>query len=499
MLLKLLTGWLAWVSSVSAGCTTLYNNNDNETKTCDAQYYRHKSTGPTPRGAATDGYVADALRASWLFYEAQRSGKLIENRVQWRKDSFLLDVSPSGQCLVGGHFDAGDNVYFGFPYAWTASTLAYSLAVFSDGYDKAGTLAISHNTVREMADFIAACYVSDDEIVVGLGDPNSDHSRWTRPEDVKEPRAPYVVTRTAPGTDVVAGMSAALSAAAYVLRKSDPVYAHSLAAKSKKLYEHAKKYRGIYSDSVPVASNFYKSAGYYDELAWAATWLALLTGNNAYRDEARSFLKQCIDTNGAPWVLPSWNDAYHFTIQILSRKADPSLRTNVTAITDAWMSGSGGVQYTPNGLAWGFQWGSLRYTANAAFYALASVKDLPSNDPYRKKVYCWAKGQLDYILGKSSKNSRSFVVGVGNNPPCRPHHRAASCPAGSASCDWNDYNADACNPNVIVGALVGGPGSDDSYVDDRKDFMKNEVALDYNAGFTGALAGLLQLSDGSEC
>jgi len=35
-----------------------------------------------------------------------------------------------------------------------------------------------------------------------------------------------------------------------------------------------------------------------------------------------------------------------------------------------------------------------------------------------------------------------------------------------------------------------GPGVDDSYVDVRSDYVKNEVAVDYNAGFTGVLAAL---------
>lgn len=41
-----------------------------------------------------------------------------------------------------------------------------------------------------------------------------------------------------------------------------------------------------------------------------------------------------------------------------------------------------------------------------------------------------------------------------------------------------------------------GPGSDDSYVDVRSDYTKNEVAVDYNAGFTGVLAALIE-SDNS--
>lgn len=42
-------------------------------------------------------------------------------------------------------------------------------------------------------------------------------------------------------------------------------------------------------------------------------------------------------------------------------------------------------------------------------------------------------------------------------------------------------------------ALVGGPGRNDEYVDRRQDFIKNEVATDYNAGFQSAVAGLEHL------
>ena len=38
--------------------------------------------------------------------------------------------------------------------------------------------------------------------------------------------------------------------------------------------------------------------------------------------------------------------------------------------------------------------------------------------------------------------------------------------------------------------FAAGPGSDDSYVDVRSDYVKNEVAVDYNAGLTGVLAAL---------
>lgn len=38
--------------------------------------------------------------------------------------------------------------------------------------------------------------------------------------------------------------------------------------------------------------------------------------------------------------------------------------------------------------------------------------------------------------------------------------------------------------------MVGGPGRNDDYQDNRQDYVKNEVACDYNAGFHSANAGL---------
>ena len=56
-------------------------------------------------------------------------------------------------------------------------------------------------------------------------------------------------------------------------------------------------------------------------------------------------------------------------------------------------------------------------------------------------------------------------------------------------CNWDDFNRDAPNPSVLNGALVGGPDQTDYYEDRRDDYIANEVACDYNAGFQGAIAG----------
>lgn len=58
-----------------------------------------------------------------------------------------------------------------------------------------------------------------------------------------------------------------------------------------------------------------------------------------------------------------------------------------------------------------------------------------------------------------------------------------------APCGWNDEKQPGANPHTLFGALVGGPDKSGAYADKRSDYVKNEVACDYNAAFQGAVAG----------
>ncbi|HEY9596313.1 MAG TPA: glycoside hydrolase family 9 protein, partial [Cyanophyceae cyanobacterium] len=140
------------------------------------------------------------------------------------------------------------------------------------------------------------------------------------------------------------------------------------------------------------------------------------------------------------------------------------------------------VYHTPGGLAWLNEWGSLRYSAKTAF--LASIYSDWVKDFWKQQRYqAFAERQINYMLGSNPKQ-RSYVIGFGNNPPTQPHHRTAH---GS----WaNDKTIPKESRHILYGALVGGPGRNDNYIDERDNFKMTEVATDYNAGFTGAVAKL---------
>jgi len=117
------------------------------------------------------------------------------------------------------------------------------------------------------------------------------------------------------------------------------------------------------------------------------------------------------------------------------------------------------------------------------------------HDPkYKKKVnndimiLCM---QVDYILGDNPLNL-SYMVGYGPRFPQRIHHRGASldsiikfpshiaCHGGSKL-----FAENKPNPNLLVGAIVGGPDENNQYKDDRAD---SKPCTYYNAPLVGALA-----------
>merc|ERR1712122_405258 len=73
-------------------------------------------------------------------------------------------------------------------------------------------------------------------------------------------------------------------------------------------------------------------------------------------------------------------------------------------------------------------------------------------DLYESECDTFVKNQINYALGDGG---RSYVVGFGDNPPCRPHHRGSSCPDMPEVCDWDDFYSGDCNDQTLNGALVG--------------------------------------------
>lgn len=91
----------------------------------------------------------------------------------------------------------------------------------------------------------------------------------------------------------------------------------------------------------------------------------------------------------------------------------------------------------------------------------------------------------------------SYLVGYGDKYPKYVHHRGASIPANKKpNCreGFKYLNTKDPNPNVAVGALVGGPFLNETYVDARNNSRQGEPSTYNSALIVGLLSGLVTTS-----
>ncbi|KAF5477984.1 hypothetical protein F2P56_004584 [Juglans regia] len=462
--------------------------------------------------AFTSQDYSEALEKSILFFEGQRSGKLPSNqRLTWRADSGQSDGSSYHVDLVGGYYDAGDNVKFGLPMAFTTTLLAWSVIEF--GNSMHNEIENARAAIKWSTDYLLkAATATRDTLYVQVGDPNMDHRCWERPEDMDTPRNVYKVSAQNPGSDVAAETAAALAAASIVFKDSNPSYSTKLLHTAMEVFDFADRHRGSYSDSLNSAvCPFYCSySGYHDELLWGASWIHTASQNSTYL----AYIMSNGHTLGADDddYSFSWDDKRAGTKVLLSKgfleKSAEELQL-YKAHSDNYIcslmpgTSSFQAQYTPGGLFYKASESNLQYVTSTAFLLLTYAKYLSSNGGVAtcggstvkaENLISQAKKQVDYVLGNNPAKM-SYMVGFGERYPQHVHHRGSSLPSIHAHPDhiacsngFQYLNSGSPNPNILVGAIVGGPDSKDNFSDDRNNYQQSEPATYINAPFVGALA-----------
>ena len=440
----------------------------------------------------------EALQKSILFYEAQQAGKLPEwNRFPWRGDSTLEDGADVGVDLSGGWIDAGDNVKFNFPMAYSVTTLAWGGIEYYDAYQKSGQLTHLSQNIKWTTDYLLNSFTNDKpgeyELYAQVGDPKKDHKWWGSVEVVhyEMERPTLKINTTCPGSDLAGETSAALASSSILFRKNgDTEYADLLVDKAEKLFDFANNYRGKYSDCLKQVEPFYNSNnGKEDEIVWGAAWLhkAKKAQDSNYSGKYLAIAEQEYQQIGKPYDYTYQYDdkSYGIFVLLATETGKPEYQQRAEAWLDYWTVGHQGrsIQYTPGGLAFLAKWGSLPLTANTSFLAFIYSDWLETQGESGKAqgYFDFGVKQINYILGENPAR-RSYMIGYGENYPQNPHHRTAH---GS----WLASVEDPVETkNELTGALVGGPDAKDQWQDERNDWIQNEVGVSYNAGLTGALA-----------
>jgi endoglucanase len=438
----------------------------------------------------------------------------------------VLDPDGTG-CLnlSGGFHDAGDTVKFGLPQTYAASVLGWGMYEFPQAFAATGTWNHAMDEMEWFTNyFLRSTFLNSSGQVVAfayqVGSGSVDHSYWG-PSELESstlyPRPAWLATTQTPAADQTASAAAALavmsllttgSYSAQCLQYAEALYTFSLA-----------------NPGIGYSGGFYNSSGYLDKEAWAAVWLYLATGQWSYINDIIStdssgdytgFLNDIVqnttDSWQNTWVMnwdTRWGGVFSLLDPIVAGNANvPTVVQNFVHYADTWQlqywshvahpdGDTNFITDTPGGLGYLTSWGSLRYNTAAQLEALTYRKNFPS-DPDSVLYTNWAMGQMNYIMGDNPADW-SYITGFGSTTPqvgseVGGDATAASHPhQGDAQGSLTNSQTDPLTDNhVLWGALVGGPSSTDQPDDVTTDFVLNEVAVDYNAAFVGALAGLYQ-------
>ncbi|XP_074318222.1 endoglucanase 11-like [Silene latifolia] len=472
----------------------------------------------------------DALSKSLLYFEAQRSGHLPHNqRVAWRNHSGLLDGLEQGVELVGGYYDAGDNVKFGFPMAFTVTMLSWGVLEYGKEMIEAGEYGHALEAIKWGTDYFIKAHTHPNVLWVQVGDGNTDHDCWQRPEDMTTLRRAYKIDENNPGSDVAGETAAAMAAASLVFKTTNIHYSNVLLDHAQQLFEFADKYRGKYDESVEEVKGYYPSeSGYEDELLWASLWLYKASKKERYLEYV---IGNAISFKGVTWGVNEFSWDIKFAgLQILASMLlmDEKRNNYHKYILDKYRlkaehyicgclnkNTAENMNRTLGGLFYTREWNNMQHVSNAAFLLTIYSDHLktsgltlncPQGEITPKEIISRAKSQVDYILG-SNPMHLSYLVGFGARFPQRVHHRGSSLPSYSRRRKFircmegytNWYGHSKPNMNVLIGALVGGPDENDRFIDKRSNYAQTEACTYNTAPLVGVFARLFKLERTSNC
>ncbi len=298
-----------------------------------------------------------------------------------------------------------------------------------------------------------------------------DFKYWGPPDQDGSPRfyTPWSTTATA---DFVAAM--ALGARHF--REFEPALADRCLAAARKSWafleanpaNHAPDLQGFRTGAYDVPDPVHR--------LWALAELWETTGDEALLHEfERRVMAMAVSFTQEG---PSWGDVRDLalgTYLLASRPAarQPQLVQHFARSLDGTVSRIvEDARVNPHGRPYGatkasFYWGCNGAVAGQAY--LLHLADRLAPDPQYRAT---AQAALGYLFGRNY-HGRSYVTGLGANPPQHLHDRRGE-PA------WPGY-------------LVGGPWpTARDWVDEKPDASRNEIAINWNAALIYALAAFVE-------
>lgn len=210
-----------------------------------------------------------------------------------------------------------------------------------------------------------------------------------------------------------------------------------------------------------------------DDRLWAAAEMWETTGEQQYLTdlESRILAKRNLVDNDWDWGNVANLGVYTYALskrQGRSEELVSKINAAIAADADTLVARAA---RDPYGCAleryyWGCNGTAARQSINL------HVADILSPKP---EYSATIRGIAQYLFG-NNYYGRSFVTGLGTNPPMHPHDRRSA--ADGIDDPWPGY-------------LVGGGHTPTDWVDDQEDYSRNEIAINWQAGLVYCLAALL--------
>jgi endoglucanase len=308
----------------------------------------------------------------------------------------------------------------------------------------------------------------------------------------KETAARYFSRWSTAATGSFVGM---MAQAARIYEPYDKELADSWLEKAKLSYDVLWSSAFVRETQAPFNTGGYGSSSDNDKRLWAAVEMWETTGESKYLQdfESRPLPNMYADLG--------WADvnALAGVTYLMSEKPGrrqtrvDSLKTNLFAVANRAADSSAKHAYGRPFGSGGYYWGS-HGALTAYAYILNAAAKLTDNTGDRERYRSAGHDILGYVFGRNYF-ARSFVTGVGYNPPEHPHCRRSTADGfawpgyiigGPHSGNLTENNG---SPIAPPGATCSAPGS--CYFDYEGDYARNEIAINWNGSMIYALSGFL--------
>jgi endoglucanase len=289
------------------------------------------------------------------------------------------------------------------------------------------------------------------------------------PEEDKEKR--YFTEWSSAAT---ADFVAITAMAARIFAPFDKAFSEKCLKAARLSYQYLK----AHPENKPFVQGDFKTGGYQtsdeDDRLWAAAEMWQTTGEEEFlRDfEKRTSKMNCrIDED---WDWGNVSNLGMFTYSLCERKGknknvEQTIRQNIIAVAQKIVNNAQKDIYRRplKRYYWGCNGTVARQTINLF------VADCLNSDKVYKET---ASDAVAHLFGRNYYN-RSYVTGIGINPPMHPHDRRSSADHNVAP--WPGY-------------LVGGGHTATDWVDEQNDYARNEIAINWQAPLVFALGWMLK-------